>query len=127
MCARGGGTTLRHNVVWNTVYDEAVEGGCRPEHEKMGLLPAAEDNEAGTVACEGNKRRPADVWLPGGPSGRQEALGFAVTSGGQASELRNAFAAPELLFERHDRRKREYKNTAAQCAAGGLCFTPMVF
>jgi hypothetical protein len=127
VCLCGGDRTVRHNAVRDVVYEEAAEAGCRPEREKQGLLPGGDADDSRPPAPEANRRRPADVWLPRGPAGGQEAWDFAVTSGMQATTLRQASAAPELLFERYETRKREHLRTAAQCAAIGLRFTPVVF
>ena len=55
-----------------------------------------------------------------------EALDFAVTSGTQSGLLREAAFAPELLFERYERQKREHLRTGGLCEGAGFKFVPMI-
>ena len=78
----------------NVCYEEALEAGLRPEREKAGLLP--ERPSADGAPVNGNGRRPADVWLPRGASGKGEALDFAVSSGMQSELFHPSAETPGL-------------------------------
>ena len=71
-------------------------------------------------------RRPADVWIPRGQSGKGQALDFAVSSGMQSSLFSPVAESPGLVFCRYERMKREYKNTAQLCREAGFSFSPQV-
>ena len=124
-CQCGGDRTIRHNAVRNVHHAEAVEAGLRSEREKAGLLPARPSADGMTL--KGNGRRPADVWLPRGVSGASEAWDFAVTSGMQSLVFRSAAAQPEVVFQRYEQMKREYKSTARICTDAGFHFVPLVY
>ncbi len=66
------------------------------------------------------------MWLPRGPHDAGAALDFAVSSGMQAGELREAASTPELVFERYEAKKCKHLDTARLCAAAGFRFCPMV-
>ena len=123
-CACGGERTVRHNGVRNVFYEEALEGGLRPEREKAGLLPArpAEDNLPQVQGL----RRPADVWVPRNANGKGEAFDFAVSCGLQSNLFHPSAETPGLVFQRYEEFKRTYKDTAQLCEARGFVFTPMV-
>ena len=146
VCRCHGDKTIRHNVLRNVVYSEALLGGMRPEKEKAGLLPGRpaedglqrnatrEDEGAGVhmqVAAHG-LRRPADVFLPRGACGAPTALDFACTSGLRADRVRLAAEQPEQVASRYEDFKRNFKppgeqaGTEALCAQNGLRFVPMV-
>ena len=128
----GGGRTVRHNAVRNICFEEAKAASLRPEREKAGLLPdrpPADDTPAQLPPSHVRRhqgRRPADVWLPRGQHGRAEALDFAVTSAMRADVIPEAASSPELVFERYNRLKREFKGTAEACDTAGFTFVPMV-
>ena len=125
-CQCGGHRTVRHNALRNICCEEAAFGGLRPEREKAGLLPErpVRDNIPGVTLRSG--RRPADMWLPRGGTGCSEAWDFAVTSALRTDLFREAIAAPDATFQRYERFKREYKDTANACMAAGFSFVPMV-
>jgi hypothetical protein len=125
-CMCGGDRTTRHNCLRNQQCSDAAEAGCRPECEKSGLLQQRPSAELPDEKLDGQGRRPADVWLPCGPSGSGEALDFAVSSGMQASLLREAIHTPEMLFERYEQMKCDHLQTARSCAEAGFKFVPMV-
>ena len=110
-CACSWDRTIRHNAVRNVCFDMAVEAGLRPDREKAGLLPARPPSDG---LPSGAGRRPADVWLPRGSSGRGDALHFAVTSG------------MRRVFQQYERTKREFQGTGQACEAAGFRFVPMV-
>ena len=123
-CDCGGDRTIRHNAIRNACFEDAAEASLRPEREKAGLLPRRPDTDE--LPPRAGNRRPADVWLPRGQRGTPEALDFAVTSAMRSSLLRESASSPELVFERYERHKREYQDTARLCEAAGLHFVPMV-
>ena len=124
VCACAGDRTVRHNAVRNQVCADAQDASLRPEREKAGLLP--ERPQSDDLLRQRRGRRPADIWLPRGESGRSEALDFAITSSMRSDIFRQASLDPGLVFERYERYKRGYQDTAAQCEARGFEFVPMV-
>jgi hypothetical protein len=127
VCPCGGDRTIRHNSLRDIVFEEALEGGVRPEREKAGLLPQRPTADGLPVSpLSGNGRRPADVWLPRGPNGGGEALDFAVTSGMRADIFRQAAQTPELVFSHYAKHKREYLQTAKSCEEAGFRFVPVI-
>jgi hypothetical protein len=126
VCQCGGDRTVRHHAIRNVCYEEASDGGARPEREKAGLLPARPGSD-GLPASDGlSTRRPADVWLPKGASGKGEALDFAVTSGMRSDLVRQVVGLPESVFQQYEQTKREYKQTHRLCSDAGFLFVPMV-
>ena len=126
VCPCGGDRTVRHNAVRNTCFEDAQAAGLRPERETAGLLQERPESDELPAPTRPRARRPADVWLPRGKSGAQEALDFAVTSAMRSDLLREASGTPELVFERYNRFKREYRDTALSCQEVGVQFVPMV-
>ena len=126
VCPCGGDRTVRHNALRNVVHEEASNAGLRPEREKAGLLPPRPAAEGVDDSSTRNGRRPADVWLPRGPSGAGEALDFAVTSGLRSDTFRTVAGAPTAVFQRYEDSKRTHAGTSEACRAAGFCFTPMV-
>ena len=125
VCPCGGDRTIRHNGLRNLVHTEAFEAGVRPEKEKAGLLPpAASDDSA--PADPRSSRRPADVWIPRGASGRGEALDFAVTSGLRSDRLQQVIQSTAQVFERYEETKRNHLRTDELCSAAGFAFVPMI-
>jgi hypothetical protein len=127
VCQCGGDRTVRHNAILNNTYQEAAVGGVRPEREKAGLLPGRPPSDDDPSPGDSRGRRPADIWLPRGPSGGKEALDFAVTSGLRAGLIRQSGCLPEAVFQKYEAYKREYKQTAQACTAAGFRFVPLVF
>ena len=74
----------------------------------------------------GSQRRPADVWVPRGQSGKGEAFDFAVSSGLQSELVHPVVDVPGLVFQRYEAMKRSFKDTAQMCESEGFVFTPMV-
>ena len=125
VCPCGGGHTVRHNAARNVCFEEASLAGTRPEREKASQLhkrPAADD-----LPQERSARRPADIWLPRGPSDHPEALDFAITSATRFQLIREASATLELVFARYEEHKRDHQqHTAQQCEQAGIRFIPMI-
>ena len=123
-CSCNGDRTVRHNAIRNICYEEAMEAGLRPEREKANLLPQRPVSDG--MPMGGGGRRPADVWIPRGASGKGEALDFAVSSGLQSELFLPGSDAPGLVFQRYEHLKRTYKDTTSLCTAQGFGFVPMV-
>ena len=123
-CSCGGDRTVRHNAVRNICYEEAADARLRPEREKADLLP--QRPVADGLPEKGNGRRPADVWLPRGCSGKGEALDFAVSSGLQSDLFLPVAEVPGFVFQRYENLKRSFKDTAWSCETQGFEFVPMV-
>ena len=124
VCPCGGDRTIRHNAIRDVCYEETSRGGLRPEREKAGLLPGRPDLDG--LPAVNSLRRPADVWLPRGLSGKGEALDFAVSSAMRGDLFRQAAESPDAVFQRYENLKRQYKDTDACCRAAGFLFVPMV-
>ena len=69
---------------------------------------------------------PADIYLPAWDGGIPVALDFAVTAPQRQDYLRASAAEPLAAAAAYSATKREYKNTAADCASQGVTFQPMV-
>ena len=123
-CMCGGDRTVRHNCLRNLVWEEATAPGLRAEREKQGLLPKPPDEE-GIKGCTGD-RRPADVWLPHGPSRKSTALDFAVTCGMRHDSWQHAAQDPNIIFEKYEAFKREFRSTDETCTRQGFTFQPMI-
>ena len=123
-CSCNGDRTVRHNAIRNVCYEEAVEASLRPEREKAHLFPQRPISN-GLPSSNGG-RRPDDVWLPRGSTGKGEALDFAVTSGLQSELVVPVADTPGLVFQRYEQFKRSYKGTASSCETQGFAFVPMV-
>ena len=70
--------------------------------------------------------RPADVWVPRGPSGGQEAWDFSITS---AFKLGPALPDPTStagIFTSVESRKNAFVGTASQCTKAGITFCPFI-
>ena len=124
VCPCQGDRTVRHNAVRNVCFEEALAAGARPHREKAGLLPGRPTSDG--VPAAQSARRPADVWLPRGLQGDNEALDFAITSGMQSDRIRQSAATPTAIFEDYESFKCNHLNTHAVCAGVGLRFTPLV-
>ena len=125
-CQCSGDRTVRHNRLRNQVCDTAAKAGLRPEKEKAGLLPQRPGNDGLPTVTDASRRRPADVWLPSGPTHVSEALDFACTSGLQADMMERVVLQAPVVFSEYENFKRSYKNTDEMCEARGFKFTPMI-
>jgi hypothetical protein len=123
-CACAGDRTIRHNAVRDAMFKGAHDANLSPEREKAGLLPDRPSDD-GLPRTRG--RRPADIWFPKGRHNLPEAIDFAVTSGMRADIYRTCRTAPEEVFERYERFKRDYKSTSAACESANFRFVPAVF
>ena len=115
---------MKHNAARHVCFEEASLAGTRPEREKAGLLP--ERRASDDLPQERSARRPADIWLPRGPSDHPEALDFAITSAMRFPLIREASATPELVFARYEQHKRDHQHTAQQCEQAGIRFIPII-
>ena len=123
-CECGGDRTVRHNAIRNICYEEATEAALRPEREKANLLP--QRPVADGLPQRHSGRRPADVWLPRGASGKGEALDFAISSGMQSELFHPVADTPGLVFHRYNDLKRSFQGTARTCEAQRFKFVPVV-
>ena len=73
-----------------------------------------------------SSRRPADVWVPRGPSGNPEAWDFSVTSAFRLGPSTPDPAAFSSVFSSVETRKRGFLDTASHCAQAGIHFCPLV-
>ena len=124
-CSCAGNRTVRHNAIRNVVFEEATDAALRAEREKANLLPSRPDSDR-LPSKKGNGRRPADVWIPHGASGKGEAFDFAISSGMQSDLLHPVADTPELVFQRYEKMKRDFKNTEHACETAGFRFVPLV-
>ena len=113
VCDCKGDRTVRHNAVRNTVFGCAKDACLSPEKEKAGLLPARPredgiDRASDSARASASRRRPADVFLPRGFNGAPMALDFAVTSGIQASFLRQSAGDASVVLATYERQKRDF-------------------
>ena len=81
---------------------------------------------------EGDRRRPADTYLPHGPGGKAAAVDWAVTSGLQSDTIVKGETNAQYAMKWYESYKREYrprdmvKSTATLCRENGLDFYPLV-
>ena len=71
-------------------------------------------------------RRPADVWIPRWKTGTPAAWDFAVTSGLQATALRDSAVDAMSSLSDYERFKRTHDSTEVQCNQQGFVFEPLV-
>ncbi len=126
VCQCSGDRTVRHNCLRNLVYEEAGLAGLRPEREKAGLLPQRPGSDGLSTSTDERRRRPADVWLPSGPTNRSEAVDFACTSGLRTDMVSRVDLQAPIVFSEYEHVKRSFKNTAQVCEAQGFVFSPIV-
>jgi hypothetical protein len=69
ICKAKGDIISRHNAVRDVIYSVAKDAGLAPEKEKAGIL-----------GDHGDKRRPADVYLPNFSLQKDYCLDIAITS-----------------------------------------------
>ena len=132
VCGCGGDRVTRHNLVRDVVHSAANNGANLANLatilEKLGLLiprdpigdnrpPDPDPPDPSTTS-----RRPADVWVPRGPSGGQEAWDVSI-----ASALRLGSSLPDAsIFASVESRKNSFFNAAFQCTQAGVSFCPLV-
>ncbi len=126
VCSCKGDRTVRHNAVRNLVYAQALKAGLRPEREKAGLLPQRPEPDGLATSVDSSRRRPADVWLPRGPSNGGEAWDFACTSGLRADRLETVAMQAPAVFADYEDFKRNYKDTDQICSSQGFSFVPTI-
>ena len=130
VCGCGGDRVTRHSLVRDVVHSAANDrAGLGAVLEKPWLLVPRDPSDNGLPPGPGPdpadpsspSRRPADVWVPRGPSGGQEAWDFSITS---ALRLGPALPATFLwVFSSVESRKKTFVNTASQA---GISFCPLV-
>ena len=123
-CSYAGDRTIRHNAIRNICYEEAEEAGLRPEREKAGLLPELPQEDGLPIAP--SARRPADIWVPWGSSGKGEALDFAVSSGLQSNLFHPVAETPRFVFDRYEGMKRGFKFIPLVLEAHGGGWSPLL-
>ena len=97
-CSCAGNRVVRHNSVRDVVFEDSRDSGLRSEREKAGLLPPRSSDEA--LPPSPNARRPADVWLPRGLSGSEEACDFSIGSGMGNQHMFRSASCPEEVMPR---------------------------
>ena len=113
----------RHNLIRDVVHSAANDrASLGAVLDKPGLLiphdPSDDDRHPGPDPPDPSSisRRLADVWVPRGPSGGQEARDFSITSA-----LRLGPAPPDpAAFSSVESRKKAFLNTASQCTQAGV-------
>ena len=126
MCTCGGDRTLRHKSLRDTANWFAKTAGLNPVKEKAGLLPPRPDADSIREGLTTRGRRPADIWLPQWLENGPAAWDFAVTSGIRADEIHVSAVGAGHCTVAYEEVKRQYLDTASQCAQQGLQFVPMV-
>ena len=124
VCPCQGDRTVRHNTLRNIGCEEAGAAGLRPERERAGLLPGRPTADGAPPVA--TARRPADIWVPRGPSGGNTAFDFGVTCGMQAACMRQAAEDPQSLIVEYEEKKKQHLNTKEACRTVGLRFTPRI-
>ena len=100
--------------------------------EKPGLLtprdPSDDDRSLGPDPPDPSSpsRRLADVWVPRGTSGGQEACDFSNTSALRLGPAPPDPAAFSGVFSSVESRKKAFLGTPSQCAQLGISFCPLV-
>eukprot|EP00660_Eupelagonema_oceanica_P019433 gene19433-biopygen17453 len=115
-CRSGGCRTIRHNEVRDQFYLWAKDARWAPHKEKPDLLPSSPD------APTAGRRRPADVFVP-----THGAVDFAITDPHKPSIQYAAARERGAAGRAYEAFKREYLDTAADCAKQGFAFLPAVF
>ena len=117
---------MRHHALRDTLHAHSCRAGLRAERERAGLLPPKPPEEGGSSAAVPSARRPADVWLPRGPSGRGVAIDLAVTSGLRRVIVSQSAVDATFVSTQYEDHKRSYLDTEAQCSAAGFDFAPFI-
>ena len=124
VCSCGGDRTIRHNAIRDQVYSEIRELGSPAEREKAGLLPSRPESDG--LPAVAQRRRPADIWIPGQAGAQARAIDFAVCSGFRAPLLGAPEHAADSTFAEYEDYKRQYQETDLQCRNEGMDFVPFV-
>ena len=133
VCSCGGDRVVRHNMIRDVVHSAAnLKAGLGAILEKPGLLIPRDPLDCDRPPdpdppdLSSSSRRPADVWVPRGPSGRPEAWDFSVTSAFRLGPSAPDPAAFSSVFSSVEARKRGFLDTASQCSQAGIHFCPLV-
>ena len=133
VCSCGGDRVVRHNMVRDVVHSAAnLQAGLGAILEKPGLLIPRDPLDCDRPPDpdppdpSSSSRRPADVWVPRGPSGNPEAWDFSVTSAFRLGPSTPDPAAFSSVFSSVETHKRGFLDTASQCAKAGIHFCPLV-
>ena len=133
VCSCGGDRVVRHNMIRDVVHSAAnLKAGLGAILEKPGLLIPRDPLDCDRPPDpdppdpSSSSRRPADVWVPRGPSGSPEAWDFSVTSAFRLGPSTPDPAAFSSVFSSVETRKRGFLDTASQCAQAGIHFCPLV-
>ena len=127
VCGCGGDRVTRHNMIRNVAHSAANhQASLGAVLGKPGLLllhdPSLDDRPPGPdppdpfFPC----RRPADVWVPRGPSGGQEAWDFSITSALRLGPAVPDPAAFPTVFSSVESRKKD-----ESVCSGGHFFLPL--
>ncbi len=125
VCICTGDRNIRHNSIRNDAFECAKWGNLRPDREKSGLLPGRPKQDELPNKVVGG-RRPADVFLPRGVSGKKEAWDFTVRAAAAPGALRATARDPGKIFHEAERQKANHLGTAAACEGQGIVFKPLV-
>ena len=128
-----GDRVTRHNLVRDVVHSAANDrASLGLVLEKPGLLiprdPSDDDRPPGPDLPDPSSPscRPADIWVPRGPSGGQETWDFSTTSALRLGQALSDPAAFVGLFSSVESLKIVFLNTASQCAQTAISFCPLV-
>ena len=134
VCSCGGDRVVRHNMIRDVVHSAANhQARLGAILEKPGLLLPRDPLDCDRPPdpdppdpSSSSSRRPADVWVPRGPSGNPEAWDFSVTSAFRLGPSAPDPAAFSSVFSSVETHKRGFLDTASQCAKAGIHFCPLV-
>ena len=130
-CGCGGDRVSRHNLIRDVVHSAANNSAnLSTVLEKPGLLiprdPIDDDRPPDPDPPDpaNVSRRPADVWVPRGPSGGQEACDFSITSAFKLGPVIPYPTSVSGIFSTVESRKNAFLDTASQCTKAGITFCP---
>ena len=113
-CGCGGDRISRHNLIRDVVHSAANDrANLATVLEKPEDRPPDPDPPHPTNIS----RRPADVWVPRGPSGGPEAWDFSVTSAFKLGPSLPDASSPSGTFSSVEFRKNAFLDTASLNAA----------
>ena len=119
----GGDRVYRHNLIRDVVHSAANDrANLATVLEKPGLLiprdPIDEDRPPDPDPPDPTNisRRPADVWVPRGPSGGPEAWDFSVTSAFKLGPTLPDASSTSDIFSSVEFWKNAFLDTASQCS-----------